>query len=269
MHRILKLLRMMSQRNIRIMFRYRLNFFIQIINTLLFAIGALIFFDLIGQTRILEIVGTKNYISFLLLGIAVGVYVNSSLFGSSNGISGELISGQVEYIFSCPVSRYWYVAATAFAQTVVATFSFIPLLLLAFYFSGVALNPANILLASIETVVELALLLQLGIVFAGFALVYKQISAAFGVLNMVFLLFSGTFFPLEILPRTIQMLSLAVPTTTGIDLLRHYLLNTFTIVPLLWEWLALLIELPMFTALAIVSIRYLEKSWKENGLSYI
>ena len=227
------------------------------------------FFDLVGQGAILNVVGAKNYISYLLVGIAVGGYVGTALFGASNEIAGELVSGQIEYVFSCPVSRYDYIVGNAFAQIVVATFSFVPLILLAIYYSGTIAGPLDLILSWAVVVVQLLLLVQLGAIFAGLVLVYKQISAAFGLLNMVFLLFSGTFFPLQVLPKYIQNASLAVPTTTGLDLLRHYLLGTTTIVSLEWEWLAILLELSVFAALAIFVIRHLEKSWKAKGLSYI
>lgn len=263
-----KLLRMLCQRDVRILLRYKLNFVMQVVNTLLFVLGALIFFDLVGQTTMLETVGAKNYISYMLVGVAVGGYVNVALFGSSNAITGELISGQIEYIFSCPVSRYKYIAASALAQVFVATFTFVPLMLLAVSYAG-TFSLTGLLLGVGIIIAQLAVLVQLGVVFAGLALVYKQISAAFGVVSMIFLLFSGTFFPLQVLPQSAQSLALAVPTTTGLDLLRHYLLGTLTLVPTGWELTAILAEFLVLAALAMALTRRLEDSWKRDGLSHI
>ena len=53
------------------------------------------------------------------------------------------------------------------------------------------------------------------------------------------------------------------------DLLRHYVMGTSTIVPVAQEWGMLVLQLVVFGALAKASVALLERSARDQGLHYI
>ncbi len=59
-----------------------------------------------------------------------------------------------------------------------------------------------------------------GMILAGIGLILKRIGAIAEVLNYVFLLFTGAFFPIENSPHFLQLIGKSIPLTLGIDLMR-------------------------------------------------
>ena len=89
-------------------------------------------------------------------------------------------------------------------------------------------------------------------------------------MNFAFQFFTGKFVPLQALPKGLQQFGvLALPQTHGMDLLRHYVMGTYTIVGAQNEWLILLGQLVVYGALALYAVNRLEHTARDQGLHYI
>jgi ABC-2 type transport system permease protein len=265
--RSVNLILAVTKRELILLTRYRANYFSRVLYTAMWVIIAILFVQTLNQFQISQAIGSTNYAAFVLLGVSVADYQGTALQGPSSVLQGEVSTGQIDYTFSSPVSRYWYVVSYACAMSVISTMFFAPMFVVALAFTGFTVQVSNLLLSMADVFTMILALVQLGVVFSGLALLYKNISAFFGFLNFFFVFFTGTFIPLQVFPSLMQLVGFLVPSAAGMDLLRHYVLGTYTIIGVQQEWGILVAELFILTFVAKVSINYLERVAKRSNLN--
>ena len=265
----LKLFYMAVWRNFLTLRRYKVNFLFSILTSAVFGLGMLVFAALLNTSLLAETVGSANYIAFLILGFSYQAWQGVALWDASNIFQGELSTGQIDYTFSCPFSRYWYIVSNIAASAVQEAIFFIPVLCVGFWFTRATLTMTGIALGLAATIVSVAALAQLGAIFASLVLRFRQVTAIFGFFNISFQIFTGMFIPIQLLPAPIQLFGQSLPQTFGIDLLRHYVMGTRPIMLVEYEWLMLLIQLAVLAAIAKLVVLYLEREGKKQGLHYI
>jgi ABC-2 type transport system permease protein len=81
-------------------------------------------------------------------------------------------------------------------------------------------------------------------------------------------MFTGTLIPLQMLPEPLKIASTFFPLTFGIDLSRHHLLHTSLVFPYMFEWLMLLLELLVLAAVSLLTLKYVERTAKKQGLHF-
>jgi ABC-2 type transport system permease protein len=264
-----KLFYMAVWRNLLTMTRYKANFVFEILSSALFGFGMLIFAVAFDANLLGDMVGSTNYVAFIILGISFQSWQGTALWGSANMFQGELNTGQIDYTFSSPFSRYWYIASNIAASAVQSTIFFVPMFCVALYFTSETLTPTGLLLGLAATMVSIAAIAQLGAVFASLVLRYRQVTAIFSFFNFAFQMLTGMFVPFQLLPPILQILGYGLPITFGMDMLRHYVMGTNLIMPVATEWAALFIQLVVLAVIAKLAVMYLEKTAKEQGLHYI
>jgi ABC-2 type transport system permease protein len=99
---------------------------------------------------------------------------------------------------------------------------------------------------------------------------HRQVTAVFGFFNFAFQMLTGMFVPLQVLPETLRAVGIiALPQTFGMDLLRHYVMDTRTAMEAPYEWAILAGQLVGYGILARVAIKRLERTAREEGLHYL
>ncbi|MCW4021459.1 MAG: ABC transporter permease [Candidatus Bathyarchaeota archaeon] len=269
MPKLLTLFNMAVWRHLLTLTRYKTNFIFELLTSAATGLVMLIFSVLFDPTLFREVVGSSNNVAFLILGISHQTWINTALYGAANMFRSELNSGMIDYTFSCPFSRYWYMVCNIAARAVRSTLFFIPMFCVGLYIASATVTPMGVALGLIATGLSVAVLSQLGAIFAALTLRHREITAIFGFFNIAFQFFTGMFLPFQLLPAPLQMIGYFLPQTFGMDLLRHYVIGTNLIVPETYEWTALLAQLAILGVLAKISIHRLEKTAKEQGLHYL
>jgi len=265
----LKLFYMAVWRNLLILTRYKANFLFEILTSALFGFGMLLFSLAFNASLLGETVGSTNYVAFFALGVSFQSWQNIALWTASEMFQGELSTGQIDYTFSCPFSRYWYIVSNVAASAVQSTLSFIPIFSIGLWLTSTTLTATGIILGLMATMLSVAALAQLGAVFASLTLRYRQVSAIFSFFNFAFQMLTGMFIPVQLLPTALQIIGQCLPQTFGMDLLRYYVMGTKTIMSIEYEWVTLLLQLAALGIIAKLAIRHLERTAKEQGLHYI
>jgi len=67
--------------------------------------------------------------------------------------------------------------------------------------------------------------------------------------------------------RTIGIV--ALPQSFGMDLLRHYVMGTRTVLDLPYEWAVLIGQVALYSLLAQLAVRRLERTARDQGLHYL
>jgi len=264
-----KLFYMSVWRNLLTMTRYKANFVFDLLSSVLFGFGSLIFVMAFDTNILGNMIGSTNYVAFFIIGISFQSWQGTALWGSAGMFQGELSSGQIDYTFSCPFSRYWYIASNIAASALQSTLFFIPMFCVALYFTNTTVTSLGLFLGLMATMVSVAALAQLGAIFASLVLKYRQTTAIFSFFNFAFQLLTGMFVPFQLLPVPLQMVGYTLPITFGIDLMRCYVMQTRSIMPVEYEWAGLFLQLIILSVIAKLTVMYLEKSAKEQGLHYL
>jgi len=265
----LKLFYMAVWRNLLTLTRYKANFLFEILTSALFGFGMLLFSFAFNASLLGETVGSTNYVAFFVLGVSFQSWQGISLWGASGMFQGELSTGQIDYTFSCPFSRYWYIVSNIAASAVQEALFFIPMFCIGLWLTSATLTVTGVILGLMATMLSVAALAQLGAIFASLTLRYRQVTAIFGFFNFAFQMLTGMFIPVQLLPTPLQIVGQCLPQTFGMDLLRYYVMGTKAIMPVEYEWITLLIQLAALGIIARLAISHLERTAKEQGLHYI
>lgn len=256
-------------RNILTLMRYKANFLFTLVTSALFGLGMLLFAVVFDVSVLEHAVGSTNYVAFAILGVSFQSWQSIALYRASGMLQGELGTGQIDYTFSSPFSRYWYIVSNIIASAFQDTIFFIPMLWVGLWVTGPTVTATGVIVGLIATALSVAVLAQIGTIFAALVLRFRQVTAIFGFFNFAFQMLTGMFIPIQLLPAILQLVSLGLPQTFGMDLLRHYVMGTNTVMAVEYEWVALLIQLLVLGVGARLAVRHLERIAKEQGLHYI
>jgi ABC-2 type transport system permease protein len=156
------------------------------------------------------------------------------------------------------------------ALAVRQTLFFVPMLAVGLWFTRTTVTAGGLLLGLGATVLSVAALAQMGACFAALVLRHQQITAVFGLFNFAFQMLTGMFIPIQVLPRVFRLLGMVfLPMTFGMDLLRHYVMGTRTLLPLPYEWAALAAQAAGYAIVARFVVRWLERIARDQGLHYL
>ena len=265
----LKLFYMAVWREFHTMTRYKANFVFELLSSALFGFGMLVLAVAFDASLLGDTVGSTNYVAFITLGISFQSWQSIALWRASGMFQGELSTGQIDYTFSCPFSRYWYIVTNIGASAILSTVFFTPMLCVGLWFTKETLTVVGLFLGLIATLLTVVALAQLGTIFAALVLRFRQVTAIFSFFNFAFQMLTGMFVPFQLLPLPLQLIGYALPMTFGMDLLRYYTMNTTSIMAVEYEWTSLFALFISLSLIARLVTRYLERNAKEQGLHYI
>jgi ABC-2 type transport system permease protein len=214
------------RRDFLVAWSYRLSFVSEWASLLLQAFMFYFVGLMVDPGKLPEFGGSKaTYMEFVAVGIALSGFMHLALGRVASGIRNEQMAGTLESLMMTPTA-----SATIQVGTVVYDLLYIPirtglfLLLVALGF-GLHFEPSGILPAGVVLFAFIPFVWGIGIATAGGILTFRQGAggAAFGV--TVLTLFSGAFFPLELLPDWTAELTRLNPIAIVVDGMRQPLLG--------------------------------------------
>ncbi|HEX8217879.1 MAG TPA: ABC transporter permease [Chloroflexia bacterium] len=190
----------------------------------------------------------------------------------------------LKYIYTSPARHLSYLLGRAVAKVLIGLVTTIILLATGVLFLRLHLDLGQIAWGwlAIYFVLGMVILLSLGIVMAGVALVVARNGAAIGeVVGGSLLLFSGAYFAVDILPTPLREISLGLPITYWLEAMRRAIeggiltvavpgpngqVVTQPVSPLLaqfdnWQLLGILVV----SAVVCTVVSYLFYNWVENA----
>lgn len=232
MKRVGKLLRRMRAflaRDFQLEISYRLAFFLRVLSVL----GLVTTLYFISQTFVARnncpcaespFTQWRDPLAAWLTGLAVLNYFMTGFSSLANAIRSEQAQGTLEGVLMTPINIPTLVASSSAWAFVQATFfSF-----LYFFFGWLFFNVqfrGNFLLAFFILLLTTLVLASIGILSASFAVVFKR-GDPFGILlGTGSAIFSGVFFPTQLLGSGFGTISRLLPPTYGLDGIRRVLIE--------------------------------------------
>lgn len=208
---------------------------------------------------------TKNIFGYLLLGAAYWNYVEV-LWGSVFTLKYYMRIGQLEEIFIMPISALGYIFSWSVLGLVRVTIESVPIIVLAILLNVTTFTLIRLILA--VGVVIFSIIASFGFVFLffGVTLSFKEGDELVSLLGNAAPLIGGMFFPVSVLPKGLEYFAYVFPFTWGLDLSRHFLMNTNTLLDVKKELIVLMALSFLYLGLGVLSFKALQTKARREGM---
>ena len=184
--------------------------------------------------------GTADYMSFLILGAVLGNFVNAVFWGMGYALKNDMDAGVMESNWLTPIPRLLILVGRSLTNlfvTAVTSFGMLIVcgLVFGFHPTGDVWNAA---LAILPMLIGLY---GFGFAFAGVVLLMREANTMVDMSAFLVQVFSGTDFPVTILPKWLLPIALILPLTYGLDAVRGLLLKTNTLLSIRTEVILLIV----------------------------
>jgi len=218
--------------------------------------------EITGQQQI----DTSFLITYLLIGTLVWRFLASIFNNISEMIAWERWEGTIEYTFMAPVRRFnQMIGQTIFAIIYSLLFTVLIGVVVAAFFD-LSFKGADFVGATVILLVGSLSFVGIGVVASILPLLYPERGAQMtNIVQAFFLLVSGIYYPVSVLPEWLQVLAKISPATYVLEGMRAALLpKTATASPTSYVWPLLLMGVVMLP-LGIYLFQRAERYTKRTG----
>lgn len=208
--------------------------------------------------------GTTDYMSFILLGAALTNFINAVFWGMGYSLKQDMDAGVLESNWLTPVPRLNLLIGRTFTSILITTITSVLMIFVAALLFG--FTPTGNALATLLTVAPMLIgLYGFGFAFAALVMIMREANVLVDVSSFLVQTFSGAQFPIQVLPRWLLPLSLALPLTYGFDAVRGLLIGTHTLLPVRVEIALLVVFMFVMLAFGTAAFRALETRVRRSG----
>jgi ABC-2 type transport system permease protein len=172
-------------------------------------------------------IGQGGYFPFVLLGVAFTGYFSVGLNRFADALSTAQVTGTMEALLMTP-SRLSVVVVGSVMYDYVYTTLRVILFLAMGVVLGVRFPDANWTAAGASLVLAITAFASIGIMAAGFTMVFKRGNPIIWLVSNLVSLLGGVYYPVASLPAWLQLISRALPITYALDAMRGALLDGAT-----------------------------------------
>ncbi|TQJ31114.1 ABC transporter permease [Microbacterium sp. SLBN-146] len=186
--------------------------------------------------------GTDDLPGWLMLGMAVSAWIIGVITTVAVDLQSGRATGTLEIQWTGGVRPTVLTFGSALAGFALTTLASLLLLVLAVFLLGARFRLEGLPVALLISLVMLVAVTGIALALAALILLIRRGDAVLDILGYVIAIFSGIAFPVVVLPGPLFAFSLVWPTTWGLDLLRHALIDSRTIFPEPTMWTFFLLE---------------------------
>lgn len=172
-----------------------------------------------GLARYASLTGTTDYISYIITGTVVWMWLNTMLWNFGLALRTEQQRGTLEANWLAPVPK-WFLLAGSLLQDTLTWLIFLVVGGAEFYLLyGLRVHGSPLLLALV-LLASLPSIYGVGFVFAGLVLWAKDIQKAVDAVRGTVMIFCGMTYPIAVLPIWMQSVAWWIPMTHSISATR-------------------------------------------------
>lgn len=210
-------------------------------------------------------VDTNQLVLYLLVGTLVWSYLAVVFDAIGEMIAWERWEGTIEYTFMAPVSRLTHMVGTCLFAVVYGLLRTALILVIVGLFFQLDLSRANLLGAMVVLAVASVSFIGLGIMVAVLPLLFTERgSQMIFIAQASLLLFSGVYYPVEVMPAWMQVVAGLSPATYALIAVRESLLEGRAVAELIGYILPLLamglLSIPVGLKVFITAERYAKRT---------
>jgi ABC-2 type transport system permease protein len=220
---LLRRVRAFIVRDFQLAVSYRLEFLLRIL-TILFVVTTFYFVSKIFSGSVTDYTQWRNPLAAWITGLAVLNYFMTGFSSLANAIRSEQMQGTLESVLLSPITVPTLLVSSSAWDLVLATFHSSLYLFFGWLFFDVRYQ-GSFLLALLFLLLTTLVLACIGILSASFAMVFKRGDPLAMLLGTGSALFSGVFFPTQLLGKGFGTISRFLPPTYGLDGIRRVLIE--------------------------------------------
>ena len=184
--------------------------------------------------------GTTDFMSFIILGAVLGNFINAVFWGMGYALKNDMDSGVMESNWLTPIPRLLILVGRSLTNLFVTTITSLGMLAVCGLIFG--FHPTGDVWHAVLAVIPMLIgLYGFGFAFAALVLIMREANTLVDTSAFLVQIFSGTDFPITVLPKWLLPIALVLPLTYGMDAARGFLIKTRTILPLQVEIILLLV----------------------------
>jgi ABC-2 type transport system permease protein len=262
---LLRRVRAFVVRDFQLAVSYRLEFLLRIL-TILFVVTTFYFVSKIFTGSVTDFTQWRNPLAAWITGLAVLNYFMTGFSSLANAIRSEQMQGTLESVLLSPINVPTLLVSSSAWDLVLATFHSSLYLFFGWLFFDVHYQ-GSFLLALLFLMLTTLVLACIGILSASFAMVFKRGDPFAILLGTGSALFSGVFFPTQLLGKGFRAISRFLPPTYGLDGIRRVLIEGQGFSQVREPLMALLIFLAALIPFSLwVFSRAIRKAKREGSL---
>lgn len=248
---------------------YKFAMFTNYLNMIMNLFVFLLFAEMFGS-RALASIGFfgGDPISYIIIGSICWGYLWATVVSISGAVVDEISTGTFEAIFLTKAPLYAMITAHIIFSLIVTTVPMILLLAIGTTFLNVTIG-GNYFFALLILGLSIIIAVGLGLAVAGLNLVSKKIGPVVPTIQSISLFFCEVYFPISVLPQSVQPISEFIPFYYVMKGWRIALSPTFHF-GLIWQYLVTLGCLGMAAIIGGIFIfeHSLKRARKEGTLAY-
>lgn len=225
------------------------------------------FFFAVGVTLFAPTTQTSVYhgFSFFFFGFIFIILFSTTIWGTGQSVRNEQMAGTLEQFFVAPANRLTLILGrwARIFITDLLVIGYTTILLYLFGGGPLALyEPALFTFA-------LALFevgsIGFGLLFAGLTMKLKSYNTLSNLVFFGYMILTGALFPVTVIPMPYRYVSLAIPFTYFIDLMRHAALLTPTILPEGLEYASSILLAFVMLLVGSLTFNWIEQDARARG----
>jgi ABC-2 type transport system permease protein len=173
----------------------------------------------IGELPLLRSRYGADYFSFALIGLAVATCTRGLQSSFGRRLRESQVEGSLELLLASPLSTWRVVALLAAYPVALSFVRALALLAAGAWVFGAELR-VNVPVFVVGLACSLASFAALGLLSSAFVLAFKRGDPLNYLLDTASYLFSGVFYPIEVMPASLQWISHLLPATYAVNALR-------------------------------------------------
>ena len=246
---------------------YLLSFFLTFFDFL--PLIAILYFivKIFGQQSFAFNFGGYNitYFLFIVSGFIIATYLFPALDLFYNLMEEERGMGTLEAIFMTPTKLTIIIISKYIWSLIFTSVVTLPISVLGFFILKIKFTFSMIL----AMIVILALLLiafgAIAVILASSVIIFIKSYPIMKIFKNVFRIFGEVYFPIVILPKSLQLFSYFLPITYGIRAFRKILFMGYTLSDIIPDTVVLCVFIIILWPLSFFTIRYSLKRAREKG----
>lgn len=208
----------------------------------------------------------SNLLLYLAIGTLVWSYLNSVFMNMAEMIAWERWEGTIEYTMMAPINRLTHMLGQSVFAIIYGTIRSAILLVALALFFDIDLGGANLPGAALVLTIGSLSFVGFGIVGAVLPLLFPEKGEQMTfIISSLLLLVSGVYYPVDVLPGWMQVLSTVSPATYVLEAMREAILDGTSTWDLLPATVPMLIIGAVTIPLGMATFGYFERYAKRTG----
>jgi ABC-2 type transport system permease protein len=209
-------------------------------------------------------IGTDNFFSFYMIGVVVSFFIYTIFWDMGFALKRLMDFGLLETIWVCPIKKVIYIIGESMFSMISLIYQITVALILFRFVFKMALPPGFI--TSLPYFIPfIALMYGFGIAFAALVLLIKDANNVIDTSSFLVSTMTGSQNPLQVFPKMFLIVSLAIPITYFMDIIRVLSLKIMPVIDIRIEIAVFILTAIAFPFLGVKFFNFIDRKCRRDG----